>query len=459
MKHFSFFSLLTLCLILSANAAFAQSWNLTGNAAAATNFLGTTNTTPLVVKTNNAERFRIMTSGPSTLLMGATTGFYDANGNAGSIKLQMDLQQNTATTYGANYGLHSINSTNGTTTKGSSEGFVGIASTWSAGGSLGGVYGVSKIDKITAAAGNSAGYGGYFATVLNSGAALSTSGTNRIVVAGVGGDLSGAAPATVPANTVIAALYGNDAINNSNTWGLYVNGRSRTTLSVWSSDRRFKKNIETIGSALSMVSKLRGVQYEFDQAKFPERAFPQGKTDGFIAQELREVMPELVVEENDGYLAVNYVGIIPVLTEAVKELKNEKDAAVRALETELAEKDQQILALEKRMAAIEAMLNKVPAERAELPATKIMSANTLLCHPNPTTGATTVDCQLPENTFNAELVVRDQRGREMQRQAVTQRGACSIRLDLSSFPSGVYFCNIVADGQSFGAAKVVVGGK
>ncbi len=135
---------------------------------------------------------------------------------------------------------------------------------------------------------------------------------------------------------------------------LYVNGNTSIsgTLSV-ASDSRFKKEVRTLDDALGTVNRLRGVQYEYLQTEFADRSFPTGKTDGFIAQEIREVLPELVNEGSDGYLAVNYLGIIPVLTEAIKELKAEKDLEVSGLESRLAERERQVADLETRLERIE----------------------------------------------------------------------------------------------------------
>lgn len=78
------------------------------------------------------------------------------------------------------------------------------------------------------------------------------------------------------------------------------------------SDARKKKNVETINKALSMVKALRGVRYE--------RTDTGAKSVGVIAQEVREVLPEVVHEDANGEYSVAYGNIIGVLIEAVKEL-------------------------------------------------------------------------------------------------------------------------------------------
>ena len=79
------------------------------------------------------------------------------------------------------------------------------------------------------------------------------------------------------------------------------------------SDINLKTNINTVENALDTVSQLRGVSFDWKET---------GKGSyGVIAQEIEEVLPELVGSEE--VKSVNYNGIIGVLIEAIKELKNE----------------------------------------------------------------------------------------------------------------------------------------
>lgn len=79
------------------------------------------------------------------------------------------------------------------------------------------------------------------------------------------------------------------------------------------SDVNLKTNIQTVENALDTVSQLRGVSFDWKET---------GKSSyGVIAQELEEILPELV--KNGDVKSVNYNGIVGVLIEAIKELKNE----------------------------------------------------------------------------------------------------------------------------------------
>ena len=82
-----------------------------------------------------------------------------------------------------------------------------------------------------------------------------------------------------------------------------------------SSDRRTKNSIETIDSALDRVLRMRGVFFE-------RNAEPGERRVGVIAQEVEEILPEVVHTDADGMKSVSYGSMIGLLIEAIKELKN-----------------------------------------------------------------------------------------------------------------------------------------
>ena len=83
----------------------------------------------------------------------------------------------------------------------------------------------------------------------------------------------------------------------------------------WSSDSRLKENINPIDHAVQKVGELGG--YHFD---WNELATNSGHDIGLIAQEVQTVLPEAVVERDNGYLAVDYHKVIPLLVQSIKEL-------------------------------------------------------------------------------------------------------------------------------------------
>ena len=97
----------------------------------------------------------------------------------------------------------------------------------------------------------------------------------------------------------------------------------------YSSDERLKDNFKPLTGALDKVNKLGG--YEFDWNDKQDTYEAGTHSIGVKAQEVQEQYPDLVVERENGYLAVDYIKMNAVLIEAVKELS----AKVEALEAKL----------------------------------------------------------------------------------------------------------------------------
>jgi hypothetical protein len=81
---------------------------------------------------------------------------------------------------------------------------------------------------------------------------------------------------------------------------------------VASSDRRLKTDIATISNALDIVKGMRGVYFT--------RIGQSNRSTGVIAQEVEEILPEVVHTGDDGIKSVSYGNVVGLLIEAVKEL-------------------------------------------------------------------------------------------------------------------------------------------
>ena len=99
-----------------------------------------------------------------------------------------------------------------------------------------------------------------------------------------------------------------------------------------SSDRRFKKNISTVSGALQKLSKLNPVNYDWRQDEFEHKGFGDKKQWGFIAQEIKDILPELVGKDDEDFLTLNYQGFVPLLTKAVQEQQEEIDSQQKEID-------------------------------------------------------------------------------------------------------------------------------
>jgi len=94
------------------------------------------------------------------------------------------------------------------------------------------------------------------------------------------------------------------------------------------SDKRLKENIEELPYGLNEVLEMRAV--EFDWKKDKVNGKERGHDIGFIAQEIEEIVPDVVKEYEglggkDEFKAVSYQKLVPVLVNAIKELNEEID--------------------------------------------------------------------------------------------------------------------------------------
>ena len=85
-----------------------------------------------------------------------------------------------------------------------------------------------------------------------------------------------------------------------------------------SSDRSLKKNIKELGSATHQINKLRPVYFDWkDDVNIQSKS----KQIGFIAQEVKDVYPELVMgrDEVNPYYSVEYSKMVAILTKGFQE--------------------------------------------------------------------------------------------------------------------------------------------
>jgi hypothetical protein len=126
-------------------------------------------------------------------------------------------------------------------------------------------------------------------------------------------------------------LGSDDAVSSG--YGVYSTAKiasEKDIVAFVSSDKRLKTNIKPVDDSLNKIIKLNGVSFEWKDG-YDDRV--QNKTNlGVIAQEVQEVLPEIVKERDDGYLAVKYEQLVPVLIEGMKEQQTQIDELKQKLE-------------------------------------------------------------------------------------------------------------------------------
>ncbi|MEQ8553000.1 MAG: tail fiber domain-containing protein [Cyclobacteriaceae bacterium] len=121
-----------------------------------------------------------------------------------------------------------------------------------------------------------------------------------------------------------------------------------TTTSVLISDRRLKKEISKIDNSLDKIASLNGYTYYLKTDSLNEDL-----QSGVMAQEIQDVYPHLIIDRPDGYMAVDYQGLIPILLEAIKE----QNTIIKGLESKLESQESIITNQESRISGVEKKLD------------------------------------------------------------------------------------------------------
>jgi hypothetical protein len=165
----------------------------------------------------------------------------------------------------------------------------------------------------------------WISTAGATGGVSSITGTaNQIIASSSTGAITLSTPQSI--NTASSVQFGSFGVGTAASG---TTGEIRATNNVtayYSSDERLKDNVTVIADALGKVAAIRGVEFDWNNLTEAEDGYFVRKHDvGVIAQEIEKVLPEVVATREDGIKAVKYDRIVPLLIEAIKELKAEID--------------------------------------------------------------------------------------------------------------------------------------
>ena len=128
-------------------------------------------------------------------------------------------------------------------------------------------------------------------------------------------DDTGSANSWVSTDALFTVGNGTSSGNRKNAFVVYKDGDAGLSgVLNMISDERFKENITPINYGLEDLLKLQAVSYNWKDRQVKGN----GRDIGVIAQDVQQVLPELVSEKND-HLSVNYIGLIPILIESIKD--------------------------------------------------------------------------------------------------------------------------------------------
>lgn len=125
------------------------------------------------------------------------------------------------------------------------------------------------------------------------------------------------------------------------------------------SDRTLKENIVHIDHVIPSLLQLKAYRYDW-------KYLNKDRQIGFIAQEVREIYPELVKENEDGILSVNYTKFVPLLIEAIKEQQTQIES-LTTLNKTLGSEIEHLKSMEVQLAQITSALAELGVTLAKVP--------------------------------------------------------------------------------------------
>lgn len=281
-----------------------------------------------------------------------------------------------------------------------------------------------------------------------------TSGYNYGVYGALLGNKNGAGVFGVAATTSIPQVNGRYA---GYFYGdTYVTGTLTAGQITTLSDARYKSNIQQINAtALAKIAALNPVQYtmlsgeaialanteQSDTASTMTMTTSNENLSkanqihyGLLAQEVKELYPELVYEDSAGVMSINYMELIPLLIQAVQDLS------------------EQVSALSNSSNA--SARKQAPKQREST--TETIAAMLYQNTPNPFTEETVISYIVPTEAQQASIYIYNMLGEQLSQYDVSTFGEGSITISANELYAGTFLYLLVVDGKLIDTKQMII---
>ena len=331
-----------------------------------------------------------------------------------------------------------------------------------------GVYGAyfnAKNNFNTSIGARGVAHGGNDASVHQSVIGLSGAGGEGYSAAGILGGRIKAEDITVKFAGVYGTEYATNYLvfgNYSGSYAGFFRGKARVTDGLYAtlltpaasaapSEQSGTAALSDRGENVSdKLSQVQAVQFLRQGLKPTEEEADQEKEEGIKAEsqlspvqygldaeQLKAVYPELVYEDANGNVSINYVEMVPLLVQSINELKAElaelKGTSARKAKAETT--------------GIEDNVSDVDMVR--------MDQN----KPNPFSESTVITLNIPAEVQTASIFIYDMSGKQVQSLPVTERGETDITVYASDLTAGMYIYTLVVDGKVTVTRRMIVSEK
>lgn len=216
---------------------------------------------------------------------------------------------------------------------------------------------------------------------------------------------------------------------NGSTWlggATYVGGTVTANSYLTWSDQRFKKNISSDYNTYQKLYQIKIYEYQYKNFE------PEKTHYGVLAQELKEILPNMVAGDDEKGLSVNYAEMIPLLIRAVQDQKQTIDMLVNEVSTlknELAENQK----------------SKNPAE---------FKKEEMILYPNPSSSSVKISFKNKLENSTSSIEVVNLNGEVIQ--TIARSGRDSIELTNEKLQKGVYFVRYISNGELIATKRMII---
>ncbi|MDP2888018.1 MAG: tail fiber domain-containing protein [Bacteroidota bacterium] len=227
----------------------------------------------------------------------------------------------------------------------------------------------------------------------------------------------------------------------------HVIARAVTT----TSDESVKTNIKTLENALVKITKLRGVRYDIkpdyfkvSDAKMKEALEQEGKNEiGFLAQELKEVFPEVVfLDTTSNLYSVSYTSLIPILVEAMKEQQTQ----IEELKSKIISIEVNCCKNNLKSAELTETTNSIAENKAQLDQN----------FPNPFSKETKIGCFIPDEATTSVLYIYNMNGTQLQQYNINGKRKQFATINGNSLLPGIYLYSLVIEGREIDTKRMIL---
>lgn len=226
----------------------------------------------------------------------------------------------------------------------------------------------------------------------------------------------------------------------NNWWGVLAVDHIFTNTIDQLSDENLKENIREIEDPLSKIIRLNGVKYDLKpeiyaeaEGELHDKLVEGGKDKfGFLAQELMLVIPELVSLNDNGYYSLNYIDLIPILVEAIKE----QQVQIDELQHQITNLSGTIVPANDEAKSTGSRLNPHSAAKN--------SQNIIISY------------YIDKINSNASMLLFDMQGKLIKTYPIASAGDGQINITANSQPAGMYLYSLVVDGNEIATRKIIL---